>query len=159
MTGTHLVRWPGLAVAAGLLAASGLAGQGAWTNNGPPVEVTSLAVSATGTVFAGGRDGLYRSVDHGETWSRVGPPFPPTSFGAPALAVDPNSGNTLYIALERGNGIFKSTDGGQTRTRLSAGLPADPEPFRLVVAPSDPSTIYLLGRGIFRSSDAGASWV
>jgi PKD domain len=72
-------------------------------------------------------------------------------------------------------GVYKSTDGGATFTRetdLSNRTPADPTPpasgndffaggiTRLELDPNDPDAVYagVLGYGVWRSADAGATW-
>jgi photosystem II stability/assembly factor-like uncharacterized protein len=140
---------------AAVLCAVPAAGQ--WPDNGPPAVVDSLAVSPVdGVLYAGTRDGLYRSADHGRTWSRTGPAL--TIDHVPeALGVD--NANALYVALARDGGVFKSSDGGQTLQPLSNGLPpACYERSHFTIAPLQPSTIYLARCSVFRSTDAGASW-
>src|SRR5207249_11122842 len=67
-----------------------------------------------------------------------------------------------------GSGVYRSTDGGATWTRLSNGLPApskDVGRIGIAVAPSDPSRLYAiviatLGgfQGFYTSADGGDSW-
>jgi hypothetical protein len=64
-------------------------------------------------------NGLYRSVDGGETWAA-------SSAGLPAgdvlsLTVDPVFPSVLYAGS--GTGVFRSVDGGKTWVPLSSGLP------------------------------------
>lgn len=64
-------------------------------------------------------NGLYRSVDGGETWAA-------SSAGLPAgdvlsLTVDPMFANVLYTGSNAG--VFRSVDGGRTWLPLSSGLP------------------------------------
>ncbi len=69
---------------------------------------------------------------------------------------------TLYIASESplvGSGrVAKSTDGGDTFTNVSAGLPDVPVA-RLVVSPVDKNTVYAATfLGVYRTTNGGASW-
>jgi photosystem II stability/assembly factor-like uncharacterized protein len=114
--------------------------------------------------------------------------------GAIDLVMDPRDPDVLYVAFyERlrrpwifesggpGGGIFKSTDGGVSWTKLTAGLPpgptgriglaiyrSDPDVVMAFIETerpagqandsSDPEDLATLGPGIYRSVDAGASW-
>lgn len=98
----------------------------------------------------------WRSGDAGRTWEPGG------SAGLQALdvEVDPQTPSTLYAAGY--GGIAKSTDAGDTWTRL----PAQNAAFYsdLDVAPSSPSTLYAVGNDgdfntfFLRSQDGGATW-
>jgi photosystem II stability/assembly factor-like uncharacterized protein len=85
-----------------------------------------------------------------------------------ALAADPTNANTIYIAAA-GGGVWKTTDGGTswiplTDNQQTLFMGA------IAVAPSDPNTIYagtgeadnsgdsFYGRGVLKSTDAGATW-
>jgi uncharacterized protein (TIGR03437 family) len=72
-------------------------------------------------IYAGGMIGntLFKSTDGGLSWSL-------RRFGTPAVyviavAVDPLSPNTVYVATQN-EGIFKSTDYGDTWTSVGSGL-------------------------------------
>ncbi|MGH3329036.1 MAG: WD40/YVTN/BNR-like repeat-containing protein [Streptomycetales bacterium] len=146
-----------------------------------PTDSDRLFVAASGPLFApGGQRGLYRSTDGGESFDLVLPGPNPTT-GAVDVVVDPVRPNRVYAALwDRirepdlrdyggpGSGIYRSTDGGDTWTRLTEGLPQPEEGLGrigLAVAPSDPDRLYAIvirgnGRfeGLFTSGDAGTVW-
>src|SRR5205823_2615074 len=74
--------------------------------------------------------GVYRTTDGGATWERV--LFVNDSTGAIDVVLDPSNPRTLYAATweveihtwgresgGKGSGIWKSTDGGTTWTRLT----------------------------------------
>jgi len=75
-----------------------------------------------------------------------------------ALAIDPRTPTTLYAA---GDGVFKSTDGGNTWSAVNTGLPAL---FvnALAIDPTTPTTLYagigISGGGVFKSTDGGNTW-
>ncbi len=122
--------------------------------------------------------GVFRSTDGGKTFEKV--LYKDEDTGAVALAFDPANAQTVYAVLwaarqgpwENGawqgpnSGLFKSTDGGSTWSRLTKGLPtADDGLGRIgvAVAPSDPKRLYAMvdapGQGgVYRSDDAGESW-
>ncbi len=124
-------------------------------------------------------DGIYRSADAGRTWSHLGLR---DGQQIPALAIDPRDPNTLFAAVlghpygpNEERGIFKSTDGGTTWTKV---LYKDPNTGGddVVLDPADPNTVYAtlwesrLGPwedgnsyegthgGIFKSTDGGTTW-
>ena len=142
-----------------------------------PRDSDVILVAAEGPLWAPGGDrGVYKSTDGGDSWRLV-------------LAVDENTGVTdiefapgnpdmLYAAAyERrrkiwghlaggpNSGIHKSTDGGESWRRISAGLPTgDVGKIGLAVTPANPEVVYATmeagddERGFYRSLDKGESW-
>ncbi len=130
--------------------------------------------------------GVYRTTDGGKSWERV--LFVNDSTGAVDLIMDPANPRILYAATwqieirtwgrtsgGRGSGIWKSTDGGTTWTRLEGkGLPAHPfGKVGLAISRSNPSRVYALietsdgvplpgfqaeSGELWRSEDGGDSW-
>jgi photosystem II stability/assembly factor-like uncharacterized protein len=77
------------------------------------------------------------------------------------LAVDPRDANTVYAAYNgAGFSVRKSTDGGQTWSTASAGIPSGTAVFGLTIDPRNPQILYAstTGSGAFRSTNGGASW-
>ncbi|MEJ2184367.1 MAG: hypothetical protein P8Z36_00340 [Gemmatimonadota bacterium] len=82
---------------------------------------------------------------------------------------DPVHKGTFYMGAT-GGGVWKTEDYGITWHNVSDGYFASPSMGSLALAPSDPSIIYagtgsdgirsnvILGRGIYRSDDAGRTW-
>jgi len=68
---------------------------------------------------------IFRSDDYGKTWKGTELPFkfganmPGRSVGE-RLMVDPNSNNILYFAARSGNGLWRSTDYGETWSKVSS---------------------------------------
>jgi photosystem II stability/assembly factor-like uncharacterized protein len=104
--------------------------------------------------------GVFKTTNGGKSWTKVHYKSPRT--GANDLVMDPRDPNTLYAALwqrvrrkwsdprvEPGyneGGVFKTTDGGQTWTDVSVGLPAPEHRGRIGIdlARSRPDTLYAL---------------
>jgi photosystem II stability/assembly factor-like uncharacterized protein len=105
------------------------------------LEATVLALSpaAPGVMFAGLADGVGRSVDGGRTWSFDTQGLP-EDLPVVALALDPADASTLYAATA-GHGVFKSTDGGVTWTRLGQVL-RHSVVTALILDPQDRATLY-----------------
>ena len=115
-------------------------------------------------VYAGSvGNGFFKSVDNGKHWSR-------RQFGLGnqivlAVAVDPVD-HSVYVGTVFA-GIWKSTDYGDTFTRIDRALGAPPDEFLnlsgrgIAVDPNNHSTVFFAdrGTGVWRSQDAGASWI
>ena len=82
--------------------------------------------------------GLFKSTDGGKTWTNLGPM---KDRGVGDFVIDPRNSNVIITASYKyyrrawtyddrdpENGIFRSTDGGKTWTRVTAGLPAKGTP-------------------------------
>lgn len=134
-----------------------------------PTQVLSLAFDPRqpDVQYAGARgDGIWKSTDAGETWSRV---LPTADIDVvTALAVDPGNGDRIYAAIDRFAGdtaestllmgeIWGSEDGGGTWARLAVG----PTAVRaLAIDPTDPRRVYagFEQDGVLASGNRGASW-
>ncbi len=124
----------------------------------------------------GGERGVYKTTDGGQTWKRVLGNDEWT--GATELVIDPRDPQVLYAATwDRhrtvaalmgggpGSGLHKSTDGGETWTKLTTGLPkSNMGKIGLAISPQQPDVLYAaieLDRksgAVYRSTDRGASW-
>ncbi len=117
--------------------------------------------------------GVWKTTDFGRTWHPIFDDQPTGSIGAIALA--PSNPNIIYVGsgeglqrpdLSTGDGIYKSTDAGETWTHL--GLRDGQQIPQIIVDPADPDRLFVavLGhpygpneeRGIFRSMDGGQTF-
>ncbi len=117
--------------------------------------------------------GIWKTTDGGLNWQPVFDDQRVHSIGALALA--PSDPEVVYAGtgepfirsnVSIGNGVWRSTDGGTHWTHV--GLEKTGRISRIVVHPTDPDTVYVaaLGhgytpqkeRGIYKSTDGGASW-
>ncbi|MDJ0974378.1 MAG: glycosyl hydrolase [Planctomycetota bacterium] len=118
--------------------------------------------------------GVWKTTDAGHSWKNVTDGFVKTgSVGA--VAVAPSDANVLYVGMgepdprgnfSHGDGVYRSTDAGATWTHK--GLGKTRQIGRIVVHPENPDLVYVaaLGhvygpnkeRGVFRSTDGGATW-
>ena len=118
--------------------------------------------------------GVYRSLDGGKSWTLVLTGQNETS-GASDLSMDASNPRILYAAFwdhqrlpwrvrsgGSGSGIWKSTDGGASWTRLAEGLPKLMGKIGVAVSPANPERVYAIVEaekgGLFRSDDAGKTW-
>jgi xyloglucan-specific exo-beta-1,4-glucanase len=82
-------------------------------------------------LFGSRTQGLWSTNDGGATWKQTSLPFPAKDTdGVQAVAFDPNMPTTIYAAVAT-EGIFKSTDDGNTWTNISTSIT---KPERLTVA-------------------------
>ena len=124
-------------------------------------------------------DGVYKSIDGGATWKNIGLR---DSRQISRIAIDPTNADVVYVGVlghaygpndERG--VYKSTDGGQTWSRV---LNKGPEigVSDLAIAAGSPNILFAgtwnahrppwstyaplagPGGGLYRSIDSGANW-
>ena len=135
-----------------------------------------MIVGALGDVFNDSSDrGVYVTDDGGKTWRQtlsVGP-----ESGASDLAMSAQNSNVVYAGIWQfqrrpwttlsggdADGLYKSTDGGATWTKLEGhGLPAAPVgSIGIAVAPSDGNRVYAVIESkegvVWRSDDGGGNW-
>jgi photosystem II stability/assembly factor-like uncharacterized protein len=107
------------------------------------------------TVYAATLKGLYKSVDKGTAWKRIGEKL--TDPIIPVMVLDRTRKGVLYIAGRFG--VLCSEDGGDSWRALNQGL-STLNVRSLVQSPTDPKLFYLgtNGSGMYRSEDAGESW-
>ncbi|MEM7588004.1 MAG: hypothetical protein AAF560_31740 [Acidobacteriota bacterium] len=101
--------------------------------------------------LAGG-GGIYRSLDGGDTWSLAGL----EGANVQSVTIDPQRPTTIYL----GTTFFpyKSTDGGETWTRMPDGLDRS-SVLDVVIDPADSDTLYAATTGgVFLSTDGGENW-
>ena len=156
-----------------------------------PTDPNTVYVAALGHLWGPNRErGVYKTTDGGKTWAKV--LFINDTTGVVDLEMDPRDPNVLYAAAWHrlrwggshmqgvgvGSGIYKTTDGGKTWTRLTDpklenGLPHEKMGrIGLAISPKEPDVVYAMiqvdrgvveaqaGRygGVFRSADGGKSW-
>jgi photosystem II stability/assembly factor-like uncharacterized protein len=123
--------------------------------------LTKIAVARSDSkrlLTATGTGQVHRSADGGATWTRLtGLPSRYASY----VEFDPATSTTFYVSfINTGNDgrLFRTTDNGNTFTRIETGLP--PFPIHVIrVDPLDSKTLFVgTDVGLFRSTDAGATW-
>ncbi len=111
--------------------------------------------------------GIWRSTNAGVSWAPVNDRM--SNLAVCSLALVPGTPNTLYAGTGEGfyngdavvgNGVYKSTDGGTTFTKLAATASWS-YVNRIVVSQSNPLIVLAATRspgGIHRSTDGGVTW-
>ena len=134
-------------------------------NKEPSGKVTLFVGAASG--------GVWKSEDGGTIFKPVFDEQPVQSIGA--IALDPKNSKNVWVgtgeswtrnSVSIGNGIYRSTDGGETWTRV--GLPNSERVARIVVSPQNSETAYAAvpgalwsdspDRGLYKTTDGGRSW-
>jgi photosystem II stability/assembly factor-like uncharacterized protein len=106
-------------------------------------------------VYAGTTKGLFRTATHGVQWERIGQSLP--DLFVSSILLDPTQPKTLYIGGP--GGVWKSPDSGQTWAATNSGL-GSLNIRALAMSPRDSRLLYAgtNGSGLYRSTDAGATW-
>jgi photosystem II stability/assembly factor-like uncharacterized protein len=123
--------------------------------------------------------GLYKSLDAGKTWARVGLE---NSEHIGNMAMDPRNPSVVYVAAQGplwsaggDRGVFKTSDGGKTwKQILTLGVSADTGANEVHIDPNNPDVLYastwqrrrgvgqMIGggpeSGIFKSINGGNTW-
>lgn len=140
-------------------------------------RISALAARNEGgktTLFVGAASGgVWKSTDGGTTFKPVFDDQPVQSIGA--VTIDPSNPKTIWVgtgeswtrnSVSVGNGIYKSTDGGETWTNM--GLPESERISRILVDPRNSDTVYACvpgklwsdspDRGLYKTTDGGKNW-
>ena len=176
-----LDRWRSAQEQASLLRSQTPLRGGSWIPLGPTNiggRVTDVAVDPTNAdiVYAGAAEGgVLRTTDGGQHWTPLFDTQPSLSIGA--LAIDPTNRETIYAGTGEvnpgggsvaygGAGLLRSTDMGDSW--VSLGLENSGSIGRIRIDPTNDQRIFVavmghlwegsVDRGVYRSTDGGASW-
>ncbi|TDB68863.1 WD40/YVTN/BNR-like repeat-containing protein [Arundinibacter roseus] len=119
--------------------------------------------------------GVYKTEDGGKTWTKI--LYVDTNTGCADLSMDATNPRILYAGMwdhrrlpwkvvsgGPGSGLYKSTDGGESWTKLSKGLPKEMGKVAVSVSPANPQRVYANIEaegekgGVYRSDDGGQTW-
>jgi photosystem II stability/assembly factor-like uncharacterized protein len=109
-------------------------------------------------VNGGPESAVYKSVDGGNTWTKLRSGLPPGDLGRIGLAVSPVDPNVVYATVEAsGNlsGIFRSNDKGATWERMNPNIAQGMYYGQIVCDPKDVDRIYLPNVILQVSDDGG----
>ncbi len=150
-----------------------------WRNIGPAnqggriVDIEALEDDFTKVYIATGSGGVWKSVNAGNSWTPIFDEYETASIGD--IAIFQKKPTTLWVgtgeannrnSLSWGNGIYKSTDGGESFEHM--GLETTHHIARVVTHPNDEDEVcvcaqghlwgYSGDRGVFRTEDGGKDW-
>ncbi len=123
--------------------------------------------------------GIWKTTDGGQNWQSISDNFNSITFGA--IAIDPNNPEVVYAGTGEacnglspftyyGDGLYKTTDGGLTWTKIGAELNVKTHVGDIVVNPNNSNLVYAAfaggnsyipnpeRTGVWRSTDAGQTW-
>jgi photosystem II stability/assembly factor-like uncharacterized protein len=129
-------------------------------------------------------DGIYKSVDGGETWTNMGLK---NSEHIAKILIDPTNTNTVYACVpgkafsdSDDRGVYKTTDGGKTWSKVLAGTNGSTGCSMMAMDPASPQTMFAgmwdfrrkgwtfrsggdgpdapSGSALFKSTNGGATW-
>ncbi len=140
-----------------------------------PTNPDVVFVAALGHVFGpNAQRGVFKSTDGGATWRNT--LYVNDRTGAVDLSIDPHNPRVMYAGMWRisrspwrmdsggeGSGLYRSTDGGETWTELTDGLPKGVKgKIGVAASPAQRDLVYAIVEaedgGVFRSRDGGDSW-
>lgn len=129
-----------------------------WTEpdglRGKSIQALALANSMAGMLVAGSLDGLYRSLDWGESWKRITPAGHPDLKNFESVVIDPADPRIIYTGTW--HLPWKTIDGGAHWSNIKQGVIDDSDVFSIILDHHRPKTVYASAcSGIYKSDDGG----
>ncbi len=111
----------------------------------------------------GPEDAIYKSLDQGQTWSRLtGHGLPEKPVGRIGLAIAPSSHHVVYAVMGSNEGVlWRSDDSGGHWSLVSKDEEVDARPFyfsHLAVDPRNPDHVLALSNNFMESNDGGQNF-
>lgn len=120
--------------------------------------VNAIEIERTnpGIVYAGTTKGLFRTTNGGDQWERIGESLSDPFISS--MLLHPTEPSQLYVGGPKG--VWKSLDGGKSWQAMNQGF-STLNIRALAMNPKNPQVLYAgtNGSGLYRSTDAGATWV
>ena len=139
-------------------------------------RIADIAVDPTNQniwYVAAASGGVWKTVNHGTTFSPIFDVYGSYSIGCVTLA--PSNSNTVWVgtgennnqrSVEYGDGVYKSLDGGKTFKNM--GLKTSEHIGKIIVHPTNENIIWVAAygpvwskggdRGVYKSTDGGETW-
>jgi photosystem II stability/assembly factor-like uncharacterized protein len=116
------------------------------------------------TIVSGAREGgIYKSVDGGESWSKLGGGLPTELFGRSNVAISNAAPNRIYALIEAlpGAGVYRSDDAGASWKLVNGAGNLTTRPFyytTFAVDPVNADQLWVGNEEWFKSTDAGKTF-
>jgi photosystem II stability/assembly factor-like uncharacterized protein len=135
------------------------AGVNTWTSIGPEGrDIYAIAIDPVNPaiVYAGGERGIYKSVDHGETWSGLPLGGSDNNRTITQILIDFFSPARLFALAD--DDLYRSNDRGESWTSLEDRFPHN-QVDCIAMDPVNPSIIYAgYENALYMSLDSGEDW-
>jgi photosystem II stability/assembly factor-like uncharacterized protein len=129
---------------------------GAWRGQRKPWTIISGGPASEG--------GVYKSIDGGDRWTRVGNGFPDDLIGKVWLDVAQSNPKVVYAQVEAKGakgGLYRTSDAGASWTLVNSSQRLRARPFyfnKVFVNPKDENEVYVTELGFHRSTDGGKTF-
>ncbi|MCC6774016.1 MAG: glycosyl hydrolase [Gemmatimonadaceae bacterium] len=122
--------------------------------------------SPWGMDAGGGKSGLWKSIDGGDTWTDLSTNrgMPKGPLGKIGVAVSPANPRRIYASVEAKDtlgGIFRSDDGGDTWSRTNGEQKFQVRPWYYSAVTADPkneNVVYVMNLQVWKSIDGGKTF-
>ena len=141
-----------------------------------PENPKIIFVSAQGSQYGPSKErGVFKTIDGGNTWKKV--LYVNQNVGASSISMDMTNPRIIYASMwehsrtpwqiksgGRKSGIYKSSDGGETWSKLKNGLPKEFGKSGISVSRANPNLVYIIleaegeKSGLYKSTDSGENW-
>lgn len=108
--------------------------------------------------------GIHKSIDGGETWTKLSKGLPTSNLGKIGMTLSPFDTHQIYAAVEtdrKTGGLYMSIDGGQSWVRQSDMVSGGTGPHyyqELYADPHKEGRLYLMNNVVFISEDHGKTY-
>lgn len=114
-------------------------------------------------VSGGGEDGIFKSVNGGDTWTKLGNGLPTGVVGKSDLAVSAAAPLRVYALVEAkvGSGLYRSDDAGEHWSLINTTPGIITRPFYYDNVDADPTNadvVYAGAEGFYKSTDGGKTF-
>ena len=114
-------------------------------------------------ISGGGEDGVFKSIDGGDHWTRLSGGLPTGIVGKSDLAVSASAPDRVYALVEAkvGGGLYRSDDAGEHWTLMNTTPGLITRPFyydNLDADPTNADVVYAGTEGLYKSVDGGKTF-